>query len=79
VTTPVRTAIDLATRLGPAQLELTYHSTPSQQARDRIRQTLITAGFTPLRFTHAQVRYESGYVSETLTSLVSRFERPPAA
>lgn len=59
---------------------LTYHRTPSQQARDRLRdQTHLAAGFTPLRFTHAQVRYESGYVSETLASLVSRLERARAA
>lgn len=59
---------------------LTYHRTPSQQTRDRIRdQTLIAAGLTPLRFTHAQVRYESGYVSQTLSSLVSRLERARAA
>lgn len=52
---------------------LTYHRTPSQQARDRVRdQAHLAAGLTPLRFTHAQVRYESGYVCETLTSLVSR-------
>jgi very-short-patch-repair endonuclease len=55
---------------------LTYHRTPSQQARDRVRdQTHLAAGLTPLRFTHAQVRYESGFVCETLSSLVSRLER----
>lgn len=55
---------------------LTYHRTPSQQARDRVRdQTHLAAGLTPLRFTHAQVRFESGYVSETLVSLVSRLGR----
>jgi len=59
---------------------LTYHRTPSQQARDRVRdQTHLAAGLTPLRFTHAQVRFESGYVSETLASLVSRLARPRAA
>jgi very-short-patch-repair endonuclease len=59
---------------------LTYHRTPSQQARDRLRdQTHLAAGLTPVRFTHAQVRYESGYVSETLASLASRLERARAA
>jgi very-short-patch-repair endonuclease len=59
---------------------LTYHRTPSQQARDRVRdQTHLAAGLTPLRFTHAQVRYESGYVSETLATLASRLERARAA
>lgn len=55
---------------------LTYHRTPSQQARDRVRdQAHLAAGLTPLRFTHAQVRFESSYVSETLASLVSRLGR----
>lgn len=59
---------------------LTYHRTPAQQARDRVRdQAHLAAGLTPLRFTHAQVRYEAGYVRETLTSLVSRLRRARAA
>lgn len=59
---------------------LTYHRTPSQQARDRLRdQTHLAAGLTPLRFTHAQVRYEPAYVSETLVSLASRLELARAA
>ncbi len=59
---------------------LTYHRTPSQQARDHVRdQAHLAAGLTPLRFTHAQVRYESGYVSETLVSLVSRLTRVRSA
>jgi very-short-patch-repair endonuclease len=59
---------------------LTYHRTPSRQARDRVRdQAHLAAGLTPLRFTHAQVRYESTYVSETLASVVSRLERERAA
>jgi len=59
---------------------LTYHRTPSQQARDRVRdQAHLAAGLTPLRFTHAQVRYEPTYVVETLASLMSRLQwrRPP--
>ncbi|HWA55047.1 MAG TPA: type IV toxin-antitoxin system AbiEi family antitoxin domain-containing protein [Solirubrobacterales bacterium] len=59
---------------------LTYHRTPAQQARDRLRdQAHLAAGLTPLRFTHAQVRYEAGYVAETLISLVSRLGRARAA
>jgi len=59
---------------------LTYHRTPSRQARDRVRdQAHLAAGLTPLRFTHAQVRYESTHVSETLASVVSRLERERAA
>lgn len=59
---------------------LTYHRTPAQQARDRVRdQAHLAAGLTPLRFTHAQVRYESSHVAATLASLVSRLERARAA
>lgn len=59
---------------------LTYHRTPSQQARDRVRdQAHLAAGLRPLRFTHAQVRYESGYVSETLATVVSRLGQTRAA
>ena len=48
---------------------LRYHRTPAQQARDRVRdQTLTAAGLTVLRFTHAQVRYEPGYVERILRS-----------
>lgn len=46
---------------------LRYHRAPAQQARDRLRdQTHLAAGFTPLRFTHAQVRYEPENVCSTL-------------
>ncbi len=39
---------------------LRYHRTPAQQARDRLRdQAHTAAGLTPLRFTHAQIRYEA--------------------
>ncbi len=59
---------------------LTYHRTPSQQARDRVRdQAHLSAGLTPLRFTHAQVRYEANHVAVTLVSLISRLERARAA
>lgn len=55
---------------------LRYHRTPAQQARDRQRdQAHLAAGFTPLRFTHAQVRYEAGYVRLTLLAVVNRLRR----
>lgn len=55
---------------------LRYHRTPSAQARDRLRdQAHAAAGLTPLRFTHAQVRYEPEQVVRTL-SAVGR-TRPP--
>jgi very-short-patch-repair endonuclease len=52
---------------------LRYHRTPSQQARDRLRdQAHLVAGTTPLRFTHHQVRFEPGHVERTLTSVANR-------
>jgi very-short-patch-repair endonuclease len=55
---------------------LRYHRTPAQQARDHTRdQAHLAAGLTPLRFTHAQVRYESGYVRATLLAVVPRLRR----
>jgi very-short-patch-repair endonuclease len=55
---------------------LRYHRTPAQQARDRVRdQAHLAAGFTPLRFTHAQVRYEADYVRSTLQAVVRRLEK----
>ena len=46
---------------------LRYHRTPAQQAKDRRRdQALTAAGLIVLRFTHAQVRYEPGYVEALL-------------
>jgi len=52
---------------------LRYHRTPAQQARDRLRdQTHLAAGFTPLRFTHAQVRYEPEHVRLTLRKVARR-------
>ena len=45
-----------------------YHRTPAAQTRDALRfQTHIAAGFTPLRFSHYQVKYESRHVREILT------------
>jgi very-short-patch-repair endonuclease len=55
---------------------LRYHRTPAQQARDRLRdQTHAAAGLTPLRFTHAQVRFELGHVTEMLRSVSARLTR----
>lgn len=49
---------------------LRYHRTPSQQARDRVRdQTHTAAGLVPLRFTHWQVRHERRRVQETLEAV----------
>jgi very-short-patch-repair endonuclease len=42
---------------------LRYHRTPAAQARDRARDHAhAAAGLTPLRFTHAQVRFEADRV-----------------
>ena len=52
---------------------LRYHRTPVEQARDRLRDQVHTAsGLTPLRFTHAQVHYEPGYVEATLAAVARR-------
>ena len=49
---------------------LRYHRTPSQQGKDRIRdQVLVAAGFTVLRFTHAQVTYDPDHVIQTLRAV----------
>jgi very-short-patch-repair endonuclease len=54
---------------------LTYHRTPAQQARDRVRdQAHAAAGLTPLRFTHAQIRFEPGYVARILIAVARRLE-----
>lgn len=59
---------------------LRHHRTAAQQARDRRRdQAHAAAGMTPLRFTHAQVRFEPGHVRTTLRSVAQRLrERSPA-
>ncbi|HET8862412.1 MAG TPA: DUF559 domain-containing protein [Solirubrobacterales bacterium] len=59
---------------------LRYHRTASQQAKDRRRdQAHLAAGFAPLRFTHAQIRFEAGYVRFTLVAVVNRLRRLAAA
>ena len=50
---------------------LRYHQTAAQQSKDRERdQALTAAGFTVLRFTHAQVRYYPGHVVATMRSFL---------
>jgi very-short-patch-repair endonuclease len=52
---------------------LTYHRTPAQQAKDRVRdQQLTAAGLTCLRFTNAQVRREEREVITTLRTVAIR-------
>jgi very-short-patch-repair endonuclease len=52
---------------------LRYHRTPAQQASDRLRdQAHAAAGLVPLRFTHAQVRFDAPYVLATLGAVRSR-------
>jgi very-short-patch-repair endonuclease len=54
---------------------LRYHRTPTQQARDRIRdQAHTAAGMTPLRFTRAQVRFEPQHVMATLSAVARRLQ-----
>jgi very-short-patch-repair endonuclease len=49
---------------------LQYHRTPAQQTRDRVRdQAHAAAGLTPLRFTHAQVRFQPDSVRATLIAV----------
>ena len=59
---------------------LRYHRTPAQQARDRRRDQLHTAaGLTTLRFTHAQVRFESAEVRDLLVRVTDRLTGRRAA
>lgn len=57
-----------------------YHRTPSAQTRDALRfQVHTAAGLTPLRFSHWQVKYESGHVrvvlEKTAKNLRARLQR----
>jgi very-short-patch-repair endonuclease len=59
---------------------LRYHRTPAQQSRDRVRdQAHAVAGFTALRFTHAQVRFDPEHVIATLRSVAERTPSTPFA
>jgi very-short-patch-repair endonuclease len=52
---------------------LTYHRTPAEQAKDHERdQDHSAAGITPLRFTHAQIKYEPDRVVGVLRATASR-------
>jgi very-short-patch-repair endonuclease len=52
---------------------LRHHRTPAQQTRDHLRdQAHAVAGFTSLRFTHEQVRYEPGHVRAVLGDVARR-------
>jgi very-short-patch-repair endonuclease len=56
---------------------LRYHRTPTQQARDRLRdQAHAAAGLTVLRFTHGQVAFQPGHVDRTLTAVARRLRTP---
>lgn len=53
-----------------------FHRTSLQQTQDRLRdQTHTAAGFTPLRFTHAQIAFEPAYVARTLAAVARRLEQ----
>ena len=57
---------------------LRYHRTPQQQGRDRIRdQAHARAGLTPLRFTHAQIKFSPSEVETTLRSVIDRLTDRP--
>jgi hypothetical protein len=59
---------------------LRYHRTPSEQARDQLRdQTHTSNGLIPLRFTHDQVKYEPGHVIRTLRRTVDTSASKPHA
>jgi very-short-patch-repair endonuclease len=52
---------------------LTYHRTPAQQTKDRLRdQAHTAAGLTPLRFTHAQINYDADHVQATIRAVARR-------
>jgi very-short-patch-repair endonuclease/predicted transcriptional regulator of viral defense system len=58
---------------------LRYHRTPSAQARDHVRdQAHTAAGYTTLRFTHRQVKYEGAYVELILRNTASRLRNAPS-
>lgn len=51
---------------------LRYHRTPERQSRDARRdQVHATAGLTPLRFTHEQIRYRPAEVVATLRAVAA--------
>ena len=59
---------------------LRYHRAAAQQTRDRRRdQAHAAAGLTPVRFTHAQVRFEPYEVRITLAAVAARLAGGAAA
>jgi predicted transcriptional regulator of viral defense system len=55
-----------------------YHRTPAAQTRDALRfQTHTAAGFTPLRFSHHQVKYEPDHVLAILTKTAASLRGRP--
>jgi very-short-patch-repair endonuclease len=57
---------------------LRHHRTPAQQTRDHLRdQTHVAAGFTSLRFSHEQVRYEPDHVLVILGATARRLGVDP--
>jgi very-short-patch-repair endonuclease len=59
---------------------LTYHRTPAQQAKDQERdQDHSAAGLTPLRFTHAQIKYEPDRVIRVLRATATRLRASSGA
>lgn len=55
---------------------LRYHRTQATQTRDARRDRAhVTAGMTPLRFTHHEVRYEPARVRATLRRTIAMLER----
>ena len=52
---------------------LTYHRTAAKQTKDLVRdQTHVLTDVTPLRFSHAQIKYDPGYVDRTLAAVAKR-------
>jgi very-short-patch-repair endonuclease len=55
---------------------LRYHRTATQQARDTVRDSAHrAAGLVPVRFTHAQVRYEPEYMERIVVAVTRRIQR----
>jgi very-short-patch-repair endonuclease len=52
---------------------LTYHRTAAKQSEDLRRDHAhLAAGRTPLRFSHAQIRYEADYVRDQIAAVAAR-------
>jgi hypothetical protein len=69
----LRQVLDVATfALTDSELERArFHRTSAQQTRDALRdQAHLAAGLTPVRFTHAQVRFHAEHVERTLLAVV---------